>query len=274
MSIGKSREGSVSPYQEDLIAPPRPNTSSSGISHVVPGSGTPTSTTRPARSRAWKDWMNVSLMPTASMTTSAPNPPVSPLIPSTASVFAEFTVWVAPNLLACSSLASSMSTAMIVVAPANAAPAIAATPTPPQPMTATDSPSFTSPVLIAAPTPAMTPQPNRPTAAYCSGARYPSIFVHCPAATSVFSANAPIPNAGSSGAPSSNVIFCLAVWVAKQYHGSPRLHARQSPHTARQLRITRSPGARSVTSSPTAETIPVASWPSRNGKSSLTPPTL
>ena len=36
--------------------------------------------------------------------------------------------------------------------------------------------------------------------------------------------------------------------MAKQYHGSPRLQARQSPQTARQLRITKSPGATSVTS--------------------------
>ena len=40
-------------------------------------------------------------------------------------------------------------------------------------------------------------------------------------------------------------------------------HARHSPQTARQLRMTRSPGAMSVTSSPTASTIPADSWPSR-----------
>jgi hypothetical protein len=36
-------------------------------------------------------------------------------------------------------------------APLSAAPAMAASPTPPQPMTATDSPGTTAPVLTAAP---------------------------------------------------------------------------------------------------------------------------
>ncbi len=78
-----------------------------------------------------------------------------------------------------------------------------------------------------------------------------------------------MPSAGESSVPSARVIFWVALWVAKQYHGSPRLQARQLPHTARQLRITKSPGATDVTSSPTASTTPAASCPSRNGKSSL-----
>ena len=67
---------------------------------------------------------------------------------------------------------------MIVVAPASAAPAIAAVPTPPQPITATDSPRCTAPVLMAAPIPAVTPQPSSPTAAYCSSSRGVPIGVH------------------------------------------------------------------------------------------------
>ena len=51
-----------------------------------------------------------------------------------------------------------------------------------------------------------------------------------------------MPSAGDSSVPSARVIFWVALWVAKQYHGSPRLQARQLPHTARQLRITKSPG--------------------------------
>ena len=83
--------------------------------------------------------------------------------------------------------------------------------------------------------PAITPQPSSPAAvAGASG----STFVHWPAATSVFSTNAPMPSAGDSTVPSFSVIFCVALWVSKQYHGSPRRHARHSPHTARQLRIT------------------------------------
>ena len=124
---------------------------------------------------------------------------------------------------------------MIVVAPASATPAIAASPTPPQPNTATVSPRVTPPVFIAAPSPAITPHPSSPAAV---GGAAGSTFVHCPAATSVFSANAPMPSAGDSSVPSSSVIFCVALWVLKQYHGSPRRQARHLPHTARQLRIT------------------------------------
>ena len=74
-------------------------------------------------------------------------------------------MWVAPIDRASSSFRSSMSTAMIRDAPASAEPAIAAMPTPPQPITATVEPRPTLPVLIAAPSPAITPQPSRPTAA-------------------------------------------------------------------------------------------------------------
>ena len=107
-------------------------------------------------------------------------------------------MWVAPILFAVSSFFASMSTAMIGEAPASADPAIAATPTPPHPITATDFPRVTAPVLIAAPRPAITPQPSSPTAA---GRASGSTLVHCPAATSVFSANAPIPRAGDSSVP-------------------------------------------------------------------------
>ncbi len=110
-----------------------------------------------------------------------------------------------------------MSTAMIGLAPASAAPAIAATPTPPQPMTAIDRPRVIPPVLMAAPMPAITPQPSRPTAA---GRASGSTLVHCPAATRVFSAKAPMPSAGDSSVPASgpsaSVIRCVALWVLKQ----------------------------------------------------------
>src|SRR3954454_10683871 len=50
-SIGKSRDGRQSPYQLELTDPPRPKTSINGSSRVMSGVGTPTSTTRPAKSR-------------------------------------------------------------------------------------------------------------------------------------------------------------------------------------------------------------------------------
>ena len=94
--------------------------------------------------------------------------------------------------------------AITVLAPASRAPAMAAHPTPPQPKTATESPGPTWPVNMAAPRPAITPQPNSPTA---SGRARRSTLVHCPAATSVWSAKAPMPSAGERGVPSANVIF-------------------------------------------------------------------
>ena len=196
----------------------------------------------------------------ASITTSAPLPSVSSRIASTGSAWREFTTWVAPNSRAQSSFRSSTSTAMIVRAPASRAPRTAPSPTPPQPMTATESPRVTAPVLMAAPMPAITPQPSSPAT---SGLTSGLTLVHWPAATSVFSANAPMPSAGDSSVPSVSVIFCVALWVAKQYQGRPRLQARHWPHTARQFRITKSPGSSPVTPSPTASTTPAASWPSR-----------
>ena len=125
---------------------------------------------------------------------------------------------VAPNPRAASSFRSSTSTAMIVVAPTTLAPAMAALPTPPHPITATESPRRTPPVFTAAPNPAITPQPSRPTAA-ASASR--STLVHWPDATRVFSMNAPMPSAGVSSVPSVSVIFWVALWVAKQYQGLP-----------------------------------------------------
>ena len=100
---------------------------------------------------------------------------------------------------------------------------MAASPTPPQPNTATLSPRPTPPVFIAAPMPAITPQPSRPAAV--AGAAE-STLVHCPAATSVFSTKAPMPNAGDSSVPSASVIFWDALWVLKQMWGRPRRHER------------------------------------------------
>ena len=96
--------------------------------------------------------------------------------------------------------------------------------------------------------PAITPQPSSPAT---SGLTAGFTLVHCPAWTRVFSTNAPMPSAGTAPGRRSRVIFWVALWVSKQYQGRPRRQARQLPHTARQLRMTKSPGATSVTPSPT-----------------------
>ena len=202
------------------------------------------------------------------MQTSAPLPSVSARMASTGSPSETSTVWVAPMSLAHSSFFGSRSTAITLVAPASTAPTMAASPTPPQPNTATLSPCSTPPVWTAAPIPAITPHPSSPAT---SGRTSERTFVHWPAATRVSSAKAPMPSAGLRGSPSS-VIFCAAFRVAKQYCGRPRRHERHRPHTARQLRMTKSPGATSSTPSPTDSTTPAASWPSRKGKSWLMAP--
>ena len=162
-----------------------------------------------------------------------------------------------------------MSTAIMVCAPASREPAMAASPTPPQPMTATESPRDTPPVLIAAPSPAMMPQPSSPAA---SGRARGSTFTACPASTSVSSANAPIPRAGETGEPSASVICCRAFRLSKQYHGLPRRQERHAPQGERHASITESPGDKWPTPSPIFSTTPAASWPRKKGKSSLMAP--
>jgi hypothetical protein len=104
-------------------------------------------------------------------------------------------------------------------------------PTPPQPITATDLPA---PDVAGVDGGA---EAGHHAAAEQTGrlrARGGSTLVHWPAATRVFSANAPMPSAGDSSVPSASVIFWVALWVAKQYHGSPRLQARhcRRPHAS------------------------------------------
>ncbi len=120
----------------------------------------------------------------------------------------------------------------------------------------------------------MMPQPRRPAAA---GSAAGFTLVHCPSWTRVFSTKAPMPSAGvssapASGSPSAIVILAEALWVLKQYFGSPFLQARHSPHTARQLRTTKSPTSTWLTSEPIFSTMPAASWPRRKGNSSAMSP--
>ena len=67
----------------------------------------------------------------------------------------------APNCRASGSLAATVSTATIRVAPAMRSPWITLSPTPPTPKTAAVSPGRTRARLSTAPTPVSTPQPMR-----------------------------------------------------------------------------------------------------------------
>ena len=180
------------------------------------GLGTPTCTTVPARSRAKKacsQHLGVADGLDADVGAEAVGERLDGLdrvAPSPA-----LTVWVAPKPLAHSSFAASRSTAMIVRAPARRAPAMAASPTPPQPNTATESPRLHVAGVhrgTEAGHDAAAEQPGG------LGAGPGSTCAHWPAATSVFSAKAPMPSAGESAVP-SRVIFWVALCEAKQYQG-------------------------------------------------------
>ena len=180
-------------------------------------------------------------------------------------------MWVAPKLLGpLRASGRRRRRAMIVAAPARRAPAIAASPTPPQPNTATESPRATSPVFIAAPSPAITPQPSRPAAV----GRRLRVDLRALAGGDerLLGERADAERRATARCrrrASSSGWRCG--WRSSTTAGRGG-RPGSAPHTARQLRITKSPGATSVTPAPTASTTPAASWPSRNGKSSLMPP--
>ena len=131
---------------------------------------------------------------------------------------------------------------MIVRAPTRRAPAIAASPTPPQPNTATVSSRLHAAGVH-----------RRAEAGHHAAARAG------PAASGravgidlrrlargdqrLLVRTRRSRARARASVPSASVIFWVALWVEKQYHGLPRRHARHSPHTARQLRTTKSPGA-------------------------------
>ena len=102
----------------------------------------------------------VAFRPIASNAYSTP-PSVMSMTLATPSPSEALTVSVAPNERARSSLASTMSTAMMRAAPAMRAPWTAERPTPPHPMTATLDPAGTAAEFSTAPSPVVTPQPTR-----------------------------------------------------------------------------------------------------------------
>ena len=112
---------------------------------------------------------------------------------------------------------------MIVVAPATLAPAIAALPTPPQPITATESPRRTPAGVHGRTEPGHDPAAEQ---AHGGGVGLAVDLRALPRATRVFSMKAPMPSAGVSSVPSVSVIFWVALWVAKQYQGLPLRQAR------------------------------------------------
>ncbi len=186
--------------------------------------------------------------PTASMQTSAPLPPVSALIASTGSVAPASTVWVAPNERGQLELPGVEVDGDDGGRPGELRPGDGGAP---DAAAAEDRHRVAQPDLPGV--------HGRADARHHAAAEQPDRLGPgggvdlraLPGRHQRRSAKAPMPSAGESGVPSASVIFCVALCVAKQYHGRPRRHARHSPHTARQFRTTKSPGARSVTSAPT-----------------------
>ena len=83
-----------------------------------------------------------------------------------------------------------------------------------------------------------------------------------------------MPRAGVRGGAVLERHLLGGVRVAKQFCGLAGAAPGRSPHTARRFSITKSPGATSRTSGPTASTSPAASWASRRGNWSLMPPSV
>ena len=157
------------------------------------------------------------------------------------------TVCVAPKVLANSSLASLVSTATIVAAPAMAQPCTALSPTPPAPKTTQVEPGATLAVLIAAPTPVMTPQP---TSAQRSSGVSSVIFTTLSVCSVAYSAITPQPEKTLSRPPAASLVRTLpsgsvhAAFAAWSHScGRPVTHQRQRPHMLTNELMTRSPTA-------------------------------
>jgi hypothetical protein len=171
-----------------------------------------------------------------------------------------------PNALARFSFEPTRSTAMIRPAPAMAAPLTAASPTPPQPITATVSPARTLLVWITAPTPVVTEHPI--SAARSSGMSL-RIAVQACSWISICSAKL------------DRFRYWFIGPVAADRRGSSRLSRRVSglmhrlmcpvmqcsqwPQKALRQVITWSPTFTVRTSLPICSTTPADSWPSTHG---------
>ena len=141
--------------------------------------------------------------PTETSTWSAIRPFVSAFTSAATSCVFELMPCVAPNSFDASSLASLTSTAISGFAPDSAAPWMQLRPTPPVPITTTDSPGLIFVVLIAAPTPVITPQPSSEATEKLTSLGITAICEWC---TSTCSANEPTFIICATGAPEASLI--------------------------------------------------------------------
>ena len=259
----KSVLTSAPPYMEPTRVFSEKNISKAESSKVSSIRPTPTMQLVPPRRVMSKACRIVVGMPMHSRVKSKPSPAV--ISASAAGRSSGSTPWVAPKALARSSFPSCRSTATMTAAPAMRAPWMAATPTPPAPMTSTEDPGVIPAVLSAAPTPVVTPQPTR--AATSSGTSS-SIFTAAIPGTMVSSANVPQPvMAPTTVSPRRNCGLALMAKKPSMHRlGWPRpVQYGQVPHGGEKAMMTWSPGATWVTPSPMSVTTPAPSWPSTAG---------
>src|ERR1035437_9030833 len=242
-----------------------------GSETSTPAGASPTTTAVPPGRSASQAVRIVAPDPTTSNAWSTP-PPVIDRISAAASTALASTACVAPRRNAGPSLSGRRSTAMIVAAPARPAAAITCSPTPPQPITQTRSPIRTPAAWLTAPKPVITPQPS---SAACHSGISSGIGIAPAAVTTACSAKQAtvspcwrtVPSAARSRElPSSSVPATEVRPTGSHSVRRPLRQAGQTPQGGTRQKTTGAPGARPVTSSPTASTIPAPSWPSTIGQ--------
>src|ERR1700734_1364052 len=146
---------------------------------------------------------------------------------------------VAPNWRPSVSLAATVSTATILVAPAMRNPWITFRPTPPTPKTAAVSPGLTLARLRTAPTPVNTPQPMRQ--ADMRGTSF-GMRTACTSLTMVTSEKTDAAAKFDAGSPLKVKGVEMLPSELLHHVGWPVLQARQAPQEARVAITTWSPG--------------------------------
>ncbi len=210
--------------------------------------------------------------PTVTIAESAPWPLVNCLASSVASSM-DSKACVAPSSWAFSRLNATGSTAMMLDAPACAAPCTALMPMPPMPITITVCPGCTSAALTAEPQPVPTPQPTRQAT---SSGMSSGTFTAESADTVVVSQKVEMPHIWPTGPPPSASFSRKSVGSPQREPCSspaprshrfcmPEAHQRQCPQEGRKEKTTWSPSLSPLVFSPALVTMPAPSCPPANG---------
>ena len=231
----------------------------------------PTCTAAPpgARTSIASGYISGRMVSAVNRTRSTPRPRVMRAISARGSCSDARMKSVAPSASATSRLASRMSIPMMLPAPPSTAPRIAAAPTPPTPITATESPGWVRATLRTAPTPVDTPHEIR---AAVSGSRSFGTTAQFTAGLTVCALKLPRPRVVAMSVPSAP---CMRnVLSANEPSGCayvvqnvflPRRQLSHRPHGPTNRWTTWSPTSMPSTPGPTASTMPAPSWPHTAG---------